>query len=174
MKIIREIEAEQWLGEGHPLPNGAYLCQPEVCWSADRKLLPRHWIDAEERPLPEGEPKLDFMCSGVKMTLKDGREYWRQIYPFAFWSVKSEASVKRDHRPVYLDRNDEALVRTFVDFLSVEEWPNPLPPRAEYRVNDGGYGRGFRPVYLKPGDWLVKDGEDIRAVSDAELKAMAA
>jgi hypothetical protein len=189
--ISREIEADQWTGDPNVLPDGCFVCQPEVRWSADRKLVyftyaelqVRHWIDATERPMPPPE-KFDFMCHGLSVRLQDGREYWRQVMPFMCWSVKSEASIKGDHRPVYLDRSDEALVRAFVDFIDVEKasgWTNPLPPRAEYRITDGGYGRGFRPVYLKPGDWLLKDPAftdersemAVRAVSDEEFRRMS-
>lgn len=182
MKIIREIDAEQWLGEDHLLPDGCHLCRPEVHWSADRKLVyftfaelrVRHWIDAVERPMPRPE-KFEFMCHGLQVKLRDGHEYWRQVMPFLIWSVKSEASVNGDHRAIYLDKSDEALMRAFVDFIDVEKaegWTNPLPPRAEYRITDGSYGRGFRPVYLKPSDWLVKDGDKIAAVGDVDFQKM--
>ena len=179
--LKRTIEAEQWLGENHPLPQGAFLCRPEVCWSADRKLIyftyadlrSRHWIDAEPRVMP-APAELDFMCGGHGMTRCDGTEYWRQSYPFNFWSVKSEASLKRDWRPVYLEREDDALVEIFLDYCFVEGWTNPLPPRAEFRIVDGAYRRGFRPVYLSPNDWLVREhGAEPRVMTDTELKALA-
>ena len=180
--IKREVQAEQWLGELDALPEGAHLCRPEVCWSWDRKLVyftyaelrTYNWIDADPRELPVPE-KLDFMCSGIRGVRKDGSEYWRQMYPFAMWSVKSEAGLKRDHRAVYLDRADHALVETFVDYMYAEDWTNPLPPRAEYRIVNGAYGRGFKPVYLKPGDWLVKEKDaEPRALSHDEFQKIAA
>lgn len=180
--IKREIEAEQWAGDVRIILEGSHVCRPEVHWSADRGLVyftyadlhPHNWIDARVRETSAPE-KLDFMCSGLGITRQDGSKYWRQVYPFAFWSVKSEASIKRDHHAVYLDRADAALVETFVDFLAAEGWTNPLPPRIEIRVVDGQYGRGFKPIYLKPGDWLLTErGRDPVAVSDVEFTAMAA
>jgi len=189
MKIITEVEAVQWLGEGHPLPEGAHLCRPEVHWSAGRKyiyftypdLRCDHWLGTEKKPLPAPE-NLGFATSGIKVEKKDGTAYWREVLPFAFWSVKSESSVQRDHRAVYLDTADETLMDLFKDYCFLESWGEVkdgvrcLPPAAEYRVTDGSYGRGFRPVYLKAGDWLIldKDPKKIRAISDAELQKMRA
>ena len=182
MKIAVEIEAEQWTGEHGILPKGAHFCVPEVHWSADRKLVyftyadlhVRHWISADASPMPAtGNPP--FMGSRVASTKQDGTEVWRDVYPFMAWSIKSEASVKRDHRAVYIDRDDARQMEAFADFRFVEQWPNPLPPRAEYRITDGSYGRGFKPIYLKPGDWLVKEpGREPRAMSEAEFQQLRA
>jgi hypothetical protein len=180
--INRAVEAEQWLGEGHPLPEKVILCRPEVHWGAGRKLvyftyadlLPRHWIDATENEYPAPD-KFEFMCHGIAVQLRDGRKYWRQVYPFSCWNVKSEASIKRNYTAVYLEKNDEPLVRAFVDFLDVEGWTNPLPPRAEFRIVDGAYGRGFKPVYLKPGDWLVREpGKEPCVVTSEEFDKLRA
>lgn len=186
MKILTEIEAVQWRGEGHPLPDGAVLCQPEVHYSADREhvyftyadLRCRHWIDAGERAMPPPD-KFEWCVSGITTRLtEDGveREYWRRVFPFSVWSIKSEASVKGDHRAVYLDPDDRALLRAFLDYCDLEKWGElkdghrALPPRAEYRITDGGYGRGFKPVYLQPGSWLVKEpGREPYALSDEEF-----
>ncbi len=183
-KITREIEAEQWLGEGRPLPDGAHLCRPEVNWSAGRafvyftyaELKCAHWIGTEE--LAE-VPKAVELGGGISVTRKDGSAYHRQVLPFAFYSVKSEASATRDYHAVYLDKADAALVRMFVDYVFLEKWGNPLPPRAEFRVADGGCKRGFRTFYLAPGDWILREHDDAgrltpRVVSDAAFRAMAA
>ncbi len=185
MKIVikREIEAEQWLGEGHPLPEGSHLCRPEVCWSADRAfvyfsyadLRSTHWIGMEEL----GEVPKQELGGAIAVTRNNGSVYYREVLPFAFWNIRSEASAKRDHRAVYLDRADDALVRAFVDYIYLEKWGNPLPPRAEFRLTDGGYGRGFRPFYMVPGDWLLRERDDAgrlapRIVSDEAFRKMAA
>ena len=182
MKISVEIEAEQWAGEHGPLPKGAQLCVPEVHWSADRKLVyftyadlhPRHWISSDASPmLATGAPP--FMGSRVASTKEDGTEFWRDVYPFMAWNIKSEACAKRDYRAVYIDRADARQMEAFADFRFVEGWPNPLPPRAEFRIIDGAYGRGYAPIYLSPGDWLVKEpGRKPRAVSDTEFQALRA
>ena len=92
--IHKSINAEQWLGEGHPLPEGAHLCRPEIHWSAGRKyiyftyadLRSLHWIDVEENPLPAPD-KAEFMASGFVSKGKDGAGYWRQSYPFALYDM---------------------------------------------------------------------------------------
>ena len=179
--LRREARAEQWPGDIERLPEGAHVCQPEVHWSASRELIyftyadlrSRDWIDAKPRALPAPE-KLDFMCSGIRIKRKDGSEYWRQVYPFAFWDAKSESSIKRDWRAVYLDRADADLVETFLDYASTQGWTNPLPPRAEFRIVSGAYGRGFRPVYLKPDDWLVfENGREPCAMSPEAFRAQS-
>lgn len=176
----REVTALQWLGEHHPLPDGAFLCQPNVHFSVGRKLVyftyadlrANHWVSTEELTTM---PKAGFMSGGIEVTRNDGTKYWREVLPFSFYSVKSEASAKGDHGAVYLDRTDESLVRAFVDYLSIENWGNPLPPRAEFRITDGAYGRGFKPLYMKPNDWLVHEkNAEPRILSDSELKAFAA
>jgi hypothetical protein len=178
--LTRKVEASQWLGENHPLPDGAFLCQPEVHFSAGRNLVyftyadlrPNHWISTEELTTI---PEAGFMSGGLEIVRRDGSKYWREALPFAFYSVKSEASVKRDWNAVYLDRGDESLTRAFVDYLSIEGWGNPLPARAEFRIIDGAYGRGFRTLYLKPNDWLVREEKaEPSVLSDAEFKALSA
>jgi hypothetical protein len=181
--IKRTVRAQQWLGEGHPLPADSHLCRPEVHWSADRKLIyftyaelmPRHWMTA----IKEHEvPKEQFAGSYVKITEADATEYYRTALPFSFWSVKSEASLRRDWRAVYFERDDADMVRLFLDFCHIENWTNPLPPRAEHRRVDGSCGRGYSPTYLKPGDWLVRERDDklgqdrASAMSDADFQMM--
>lgn len=188
VKIVKEIDAIQWKGEETDLPEGMHLCRPEVHWSADRKLVYftyadlrcHNWIGVEETPIAAGEepPENGGFEGGVRVKRDDDSEYVRRVLPFTFWSVKSEAQITRDHRAVYLDKSDESLVRVFVDYCYVEKWSNPLPPRAEFRVVDGGYGRGFRPYYLSPGNWLLSDtgenGKQYRVVTDEAFKALRA
>jgi hypothetical protein len=178
VKIAIEIETEQWFGEGHPLPLDTYLCQPEVCWSADRKpvyftyadLVATCWISASPSDMQAAAP---CMGSVIVCNSKERGSVYRSIYPFSFWDVKSEASTKCDWRAVYLDRTDEALVATFVDVIYANDWTNPLPPRAEHRLVDGSLGCGFAPTYLKPGDWLIREpGANPRVVSDNEFQAL--
>lgn len=181
--LKREARADQWLGEGH-LFDGLHYCQPEVNWSAGREevyftyadLTPRNWISTKELTAEPAEKP--FMGGAIRCEDKDGAVYWRLVYPFMAWSIKSEHSIKRDYRPVYLDRADTVQTRLFADFAYVEAWSNPLPPKAEFRVVDAGYGRGFRPYYMNPGDWLVRephpDGERISVVSNEEMTKLRA
>jgi len=189
MKLTIDVDAVQWKGEGYLCPDGVHLCVPEIHFSADRKqvyftyadLRSLHWIDFDEHPMPQPE-KFEFMCSGIVTKCKvDGQEieYWRQVWPFSCWSIKSEASIKRDWKPVYLDRNDMPQLRAFLDYCDIEKWGTlengrrALPPRAEYRVVDGGAGRGFRPIYLTPGSWLVKEaGREAYVLPDEKFQAM--
>lgn len=182
VSIVRTIKADHWEAFDKPLPEGCHLCQPEVHWSAHRDLIyftygelnPRHWLStwryAEEPGTNSG------LSSWVRYKPKDGApDYWREWYPFAFWSVKSESQFKRDHRPVFLDPDDTALLALWHDYCSAERWPNPLSRYAEYRITDGRYGRGYKPIYLKEGDWLLhEDGKDPRAMSTDELRRMQA
>ena len=186
--LRREARAEQWLGDIERLPEGAHVCQPEVHWSASRELIyftyadlpSKHWLEIEER---QALPDDSFLAGALHVKRKDGSEYYRQAFPFAFYEIKSESSVNRDWRAVYLDEsNIDALATVFADYVSLEKWSvsrEPgfisLPPRAEYRVGDGGYGRGFRPYYMKPGDWLLherdSDGRPApRVVSNDEFE----
>lgn len=180
LTIERTVEAWQWDGKTSGLPAGFHVCQPEVHYSASHKevyftyadLRATCWISTEE--LPE-VPTAPFMGSVYKVTRKDGSEYFRQVFPFFCWSIKSEASVKRDHRAVFLDRENQPELRAFLDFVNGEGWCDcadgvrSLPPRVEYRQIDGAYGRGYRPYYLKPGDWLLIDGDRIEVKSNEEF-----
>jgi hypothetical protein len=179
-----------------PLPAGCHLCRPEICWSAGREyiyftyaeLMPKRWMEVRERseePKSENNVGVMNLEGGIKVERNDGTIYYRKTLPFNFWNVKSEASVTRDHHAVYVDKADEAVVKLLVDYMFVEGWSNPLPPRAEYREIDGSYGRGFRPIYLKPGDWIaheeVPHGHDnlgkkdlVRVISDSEMTALRA
>jgi len=164
--IKRTIEAEQWTGENGPLPAGVYLCKPEICWSHMRQLVyftyaelrPQHWMEVKKHEGVGTDKDVDgFFEGGIQIELKTGEKYWRKTLPFAFYSVKSEASMSRNHHAVYVEKEDAETVALFMDYCGVEKWPNPLPPRAEYRDVDGAYGRGYRPIYMKPGDWLLKE-----------------
>lgn len=179
IKLTQEYQAQQWNGQINGLPEGFHLCRPEVHWSADRKfvyftyaeLRPDCWIGMDE--LPEDTKAGNSLASAFRVELQDGRVYCREALPFAFWSVKSEASLKRDHRAVFIDFTDAAQIRAFADYAYTQGWPNPLPPRVEFREVDGGCGRGYRPHYLKPTDWLIRDGKNYRVITDAERQKLA-
>jgi hypothetical protein len=179
--IRKEIQAWQWNGEEQGLPEGFYLCRPEVHYSADRKLvyftyadLPsHHWISAA--PLSE-QPETPFGGTVLLVTRKDGTTYYRAVYPFACWSVKSEASFKSDWKARFLDIGNREEFEAFLDYGHGERWFTAteashvsLPPRVEYREVDGACGRGYCPHYLKPGDWLLRDGPEYRVVSAEEF-----
>lgn len=190
VKITKTIEAEQWLGPGSPLPKGCFDCQVEVHWSHGRqmvyftyaKLNPQHWMGVKKLPIPENPGTGLFDKSYCVFTPAnaglEGEPYARESLPFAFWKVKSEASMNRDHRAVYLDMKDPEQVELFHNYASMERWENPITQYAEYREIDGGYGRGFRPHYIPPKGWLLKEPVDgqikYRAVTDDEFRLMGA
>lgn len=191
--ITRTIRAEQW-AEGGALPAGVHLCRPEACWSADRSLIyfryaelwPTQWLEAARQPVPAEPDKACGQFEGlVVYTPEQGEPYARHVFDFRFWSVKSEASTTGDHRPVYVDGQDAGLLALWHDYCAAMRWPNPIPRRAEYRDIDGSYGRGYRPVYLKSGDWLLRetvpDGHNnlgskdlVRVVADEEFQRLRA
>lgn len=181
--IHKNIKAWQWDVKEKDLPEGFHLCQPEVHYSAARDcvyftfadLMPSQWISTAE--LTEKPPSNTF--NGVfKMELKDGRVYYREMFSFRFYEIKSEASARRDYTPVYLNTEDEKETRAFIDFGIIEKWfvaediVKVLPSRIEYRQTDGSYGRGFKPYYMKPGEWIVIDGKEIKVMTDPEFKAL--
>lgn len=107
----------------------------------------------------------------MEVRRKDGTKYWRAVFPFAFWSVKSEASEKRDHRAQFLFGLDTRENEAFLDYADLHKWSEEegcvaLPPRLEHRLVDGAYGRGYKPTYIKPGQWLVVDGRTVKAVDE--------
>lgn len=192
--IQREIEAEQWAGPDGKLPDGCHLCRPEIEMSADgafvyftyAELRPTVWMGTSKLPVPEDWPVnniADF--SGITVyTPEKAERYGRKILPFNFWSVKSKSSVTGNHRPVFLEPDDSDMMALWHDYCSHERFPNPIPRRAEYREFGGNYGRGYRPIYMNPGDWLLKeqvpDGHNnlgtktvVRVVSDYDLKVLA-
>lgn len=119
---------------------------------------------------PDGDPGI-FSPSWVGYTPKDGSpEYFRTMHPFAFWSIKSESSVMRDWRPVFLDQNDKELMTLWHDFASMEQFPNPLPRYMEHRRIDGGLGRGYDPTYVKAGDWLIFDSAKWFSVPNEQIE----
>lgn len=178
IELARKSRGQQWLGEGHPLPEGCFYCKPEIWWSADKKLLyftyadllPKHWI-GYERLLEE--PKTGTFDGGIKVNDREAGTYYRQTFPFSCWSVKSLHSVTRKWDAEYIDRDDSDMAKAFADFAYLENWSNPLPPRIEYRHSGGDYfDRGYRPHYLKPGDWLIKHSDGTAEImSDADVKA---
>lgn len=177
--INKAIQATQFR-EGKPLPEGMHECVPEVMWAQGRKLLyftyaklrPCHWMGVEKKPIPENP---ESVCV---FEPPDAEKYARDAYPFAFYKVKSESSVTRDHSAVYLDREDPDMVALWHDYCSMEKFPNPIPRYAEYRERDTQYGRGYAPHYLADGDWLLKEntehGPSVRVVTDEEFQRLKA
>lgn len=199
LKISKTIEAVQYTAGAFGLTKvmgtlskyGKWnAAQIEVCLSADEKLAyysygsqrPKHWIGLVK--YFEADPKPDiFMGGWVGFTPKDGTPpYWRAVYPFAFYEIKSKASVTRDWAPVYLDTKDKEAVTNFHDFAQLEEWQNPIPQCVEFRTTGGG--RGFIPHYVYDTEWLVveplatpdRDGHtfNVRVLKDSEMAELKA
>lgn len=183
VQIQKTVNAWQWNGEESSLPDGFFLCRPEVHYSASRDLVyfsyadfpSTHWISARWlNEVPSAEPVLE----GYIKSVRGGVELFRKTLPFSFWKVKSEASVTGDHSAKYLNRDDSNEIDAFLDYAHLEGWGKTedgqfsLPPRVEYRERSGKYGRGYRPHYLKSGEWLIRDGETISVMSDEAFKAI--
>lgn len=177
--LARKVKAVRWEPADAPVPAGCHKTMPEIQWSAGRKyvyftygtLRPKHWLGTEKLA---AQPESNAFEGWVGYTPKEGVPYWRECLPFAMWSIKSEASRSGDHRAVFLNLEDENELLLWHNYCSMEQWPNPLPRFAEYRVTDGGYGRGYRPIYLTPGEWLVFEGDQTapKVISDAEFNAL--
>lgn len=94
----------------------------KITYSLDRKLYyisdsfnrPQGWLGVAkitERPTSGAGP---FMGGYMQITLKDGANYWREYYPFAFWSVKSgERNV-----PITLD---DDMAKDYVG-MAISSW----------------------------------------------------
>lgn len=194
--ITRPVQAWRYmLSDDDNLPEDVHAVFPEVRWSADRKLVYftygtlrcHQWISVDKftsKPDTNGglsswveyQPPapLPKFGQGSVLTMKPPR-YFRELYPFNFWSVKSESSVKNDHRAVMLDIDDEDLVALWHDYCSSEQWPNPLPRFVEHRTVDGQYGRGYKPTYAQLGDWLIwEKGRDVAVMGDEEYRRVLA
>lgn len=172
--VILQQKALQWDGRLDKLPEGFHVVEPEVHWSAKRDLVyftygdlrTNYWMGVEAF---DKKPETDALtqCVGIRSS-DTGEEHYRRVLPFAYWDVKSEAQMKnRDgdkdaYRPVFLDWNDNSMVDLYIDFVILEKWRSHLNPAThrldmvEFREIDGACGRGYRPHYLHPGDWLVQ------------------
>lgn len=99
------------------------MSKTEITYSRDGKLYyvshpihrSTHWLSVEEHemPVPSGRENETFR-GGVTITKDDGREYWRDAYPFAFYNIKAG-----DTMP--LDENTDL----FKDYAATEHWPEP-------------------------------------------------
>lgn len=183
--LKKAVKVWQWEGNANikHLPENIFPCQPEVHYSADRKyvyftyanLQCRHWIGTQELNTP---PEANAISSAMKTTRADGSVYYREVLPFSLWSIKSEASVVNDYSAKMLNRNDISEMSAFLDYVHWEGWAKTedealeLPPRVEYRQIDKTLGRGYRPYYIKPTDWLVIDKESILVLTDEEYKKL--
>ncbi len=162
VKITREVDAYQYV-VGQPLPPDCHECQFEVNWSVGRSFVyftyakcnVKHWMSVQKwTEVPTGDNDSG-LSSWAGIETADGEKYFRKVLPFAFWSVKSEASVSRNHSAVYATEEEAQLV---YDYAALEKWTKSQREGwIEHRTVNGSYGRGFIPLYLKPTDWLVKD-----------------
>lgn len=80
------------------------------------------WLSVEEHDLPIPEAKKTGMFSGaLGISKKDGRVYWRDMYGFAFYEIKSGRI-----EPISEDTD------LFKDYASAMHWPMPKTP--EFRA----------------------------------------
>ncbi|RWJ01327.1 MAG: hypothetical protein E5X67_23245 [Mesorhizobium sp.] len=176
--LTKKVEAQQYV-PGKGAPDGCVRSHPEVHWSHGRELIyftfanlrPDHWLGAakltEEPPKAEGGIFAEGYC---RFTGSDGSVWWRKALNFRFWSVKSEASATRNYKAVCLDESDDAMVDLFKDYVVMSEWVKEPGDEAmftntvEFREIDGSYGRGYRPHYLSPGDWLTSEKTDGKTI----------
>ncbi|MER8811479.1 hypothetical protein [Mesorhizobium sp. M0965] len=176
--LTKTVQAQQYL-PGTGAPDGCVRSRPEVVWSAGHELVyftfanlrPRYWLGATK--LTEEPPKAGdgiFAEGCCRFVGSDGAVWWRKALDFSMWSVTSEASATRNHKAVFLDESDEVLVETFKDYVSMSGWVQKPGDEAvfrntvEFREIDGGLGRGYRPHYLSPGDWLTSETVDGKLV----------
>lgn len=195
MKLHREVNAVQFVA-GQPLPEGFFKCYPEVTWSAGRKWVyfsyanvgpggHGHWMGVEklvEKP-DDGDSLFGGWVGFTPVSGEHRTEYYREWLNFAFVSIKSEDSWMRSRgeqpKTIYVDGKDKDLLELWYDYASASRFPNPLPEYVEFREMDGAFGRGFRPHYLKDGDWLLDDNvpdykldSKYRVVSNEELQKL--
>ena len=183
-EVKKTVKVYSW--DGKEVPEGFYLCRPEVCYSSGRQyvyftyadLRSNCWISATK--LQEKPKDSDgFGRDAIEVTLKDGSKYYREVFPFSLWSIKSEASATQDHRARFLDVKKEEEYQAFIDYAYQEKWwekvdeeVRELPHRLEYREKSGSYGRGYRPYYMSPTDWIIFEEDKIRVVKNEEYQKM--
>lgn len=165
--IKKEIEAQQYI-PGIGAPDGCTRSHPEVIWSADKKyvyftfakLRAAMWMGVEKL---EHKPATGPLASSIAFSKEGKLSYYRESLLFAYWSIKSLASVTMNHTPVFLNDADETEVVLFQDYSLASEWiPNEEAAKRfrdtiEFREVNGAYARGYIPHYMEPGDWLLKE-----------------
>lgn len=177
-ELKRTVKVFQWNGEEKDLPDGFHLCKPEihhsfagdVLYFSYADLRPECWIDTKR---VKEKPEVSTFSGALSM-VENGETLYRAVYPFAFYDIKSLASATGDHKPVFLDYDNEEHLKAFVDYAWKHKWlvDDFIPQRLEYRQINGSYGRGYQPFYMKPTDWILFDGEKIEVVSDEEYQKL--
>lgn len=98
----------------------------KITYSRDEKLYyishPFHrsgdWLSVDEHELPIPDEKKKGTFSGaVEVRKNDGRAYWRDVYPFSFYDIKSG-------RTEAIGEDTEL----FKDYASMSRWPEPRTP----------------------------------------------
>ncbi|TIV01282.1 MAG: hypothetical protein E5W09_02860 [Mesorhizobium sp.] len=177
--LTKKVNAQQYV-PGKGAPDGCVRSHPEVHWSAGHELIyftfanlrPRYWLGAEKVVVePANAGRTGLLEEGFcYFEGSDGSRWWRKALSFTFWSVTSEASATRNHKAVFLDESDDAMVDLFKDYVVMSEWVKEPGDEAmftnivEFREIDGAYGRGYRPHYLSPGDWLTIEKTDSKTI----------
>jgi hypothetical protein len=181
--IQRQIEAQQYM-PGIGAPDGCIRSHPEVCWAVGREyvyftfanLRSGFWMGTKK--LDKKPEKVETLES-FSIISKEGKDlHVREILSFAYWSLKSEASVSGDYKAVFLNAADETEVELFQDYALISKWmpdaetAKRLQTTIEFREVNGALGRGYRPHYMEPGDWLLKetvDGKVVYSVVNNEM-----
>lgn len=201
MKIKREIKALQFRindsiflitdDEGTRIhPNGSgdwHMAQIEMHLSASRALVyftyanlqPRFWMGCD-RIMVKPEKNGIFLGGYIGFTNPGEAEYWREALPFAFYEVKSLASVERDWMPRFLDTKDQDMVRLWHEYAQLNEWKSPIARFVEFRGPSNGGARGYTPHYLADTEWLLEmdkldgSGKEYKVMTDAEFQMVKA
>ena len=118
----------------------------------------QHWLGTKK--LDEQPGAWPFMGGGVQFKLKDGAEYIRVLWPFAFWSIK----VNHDATEV-IERDDER----YLDYAASSQW-DPAVVFGEIPGLNKDQPPARRAALVAPGDWILaaEDGS-LRVVSAADF-----
>lgn len=170
VKLIRSVKAWQFV-EGVSLPPDVHRCVPEVTWSERKDLIyftfptfrPSYWMSIaklKEKPIVKG------FESYVKFTQKNEEPYFRVVFPFSLYEIKSN----REKRVEYID---DATVRLYADYALMHNWSHEWPAVAEHREPNGSYGRGFKPTYINLSDWLITNPKgDVEVLTNQKFQEL--
>lgn len=155
------VEAVQWFppGDEQHSPNPAIdLGTARIHYSGDRKLYyitrgaerPTAWLTVAKTPgeVPDSKKTLGGLGPfplQITMTTT-GEVWWRESYPFNFWSIdgeRDEHGRQKNLEGETIDENDDL----FLDFAVHMGW-GKYPQKATIRTLEGV-------MEVSPGDWII-------------------